>query len=100
MSGPEPDLLTGEDCEGVADERLVSPNAFSTDENGRKSLDNRSQAGASIIGGGGNNMMLTSIEGDKVLSQYTNYDQIKKHLERYIQHNHQSTDPKSTFKKF
>jgi hypothetical protein len=34
--------LTGEDCEGVADERLASPDAFSTDDNGRKSLDSRS----------------------------------------------------------
>lgn len=37
----ELDLLTGEDCEGVADERLGSPDVFSTEDNGRKSIDSR-----------------------------------------------------------
>ena len=59
--------MTGEDCEGVADERLASPDAFSTEDNCRKSLDNRSQK---LVGGArqGNTIMLTSTEGEKVLS--------------------------------
>lgn len=91
----------------MADERLASPDAFSTDDNGRKSLDSRSQNGGGggltrQGGGGNNNMMLTSIEGEKVLSQYTNYDQIKKHLEKYIQNNHSQppADTITTYKKF
>lgn len=75
------DIVTGEDCDdcGIADERFASPEAklvFSTiDEaaaayqNGRKSL----EAG-----------MLISSSDDKILSQATNYDQIKRHLEQYI----------------
>lgn len=37
------DLITGDDCgdEHIADERLGSPDVFSTDDAGRKSLEGR-----------------------------------------------------------
>lgn len=36
-------IVTGEDCDdiGVADERFASPDAFSTDDMGRKSIESR-----------------------------------------------------------
>jgi hypothetical protein len=38
----EHDILTGEDCDdGIADERFASPDAFSTEDYGRKSIDSR-----------------------------------------------------------
>ena len=37
------DIITGDDCEdeGIADERLGSPDVFSTEDAGRKSLEGR-----------------------------------------------------------
>jgi hypothetical protein len=35
------DIITGDDCEGIADERLGSPDVFSTEDVGRRSLEGR-----------------------------------------------------------
>lgn len=61
------DIITGDDCEGIADERLGSPDVFSTDDAGRRSLEGRPFIA------GQNQFLLTSSD-DKMLSQYTNYD--------------------------
>lgn len=40
--------------------------------------------------------MLTSSDDKMILSQYTNYDQIKKHLEKYITSNQLSIETNNT----
>lgn len=78
----EHDIITGDDCgeDNIADERLGSPDAFSSEEFERKSLEGHQYIENQQM----NQFFLTSSDEKMMLSQYTNYDQIKKHLEKYI----------------
>mmetsp|Transcript_39579 Transcript_39579/g.38092 ORF Transcript_39579/g.38092 Transcript_39579/m.38092 type:complete len:363 (-) Transcript_39579:438-1526(-) len=76
----EQDVLTGEDCDDgvIADERFASPDNFTTEDFGRPSLHKQEVQP----------ILMTLSENDptmnKMLSQYTNYEEIKKHLEMCI----------------
>ena len=77
-------MVTGEDCDdaGIADERFASPDIYITeDQNLRKSIEGRAKSSMQ------NQILISSNDEKMLLSQYTNYDQIKKHLEQFITNN-------------